>query len=101
MADLKAYLSKRGVSEEEMRVARRHTRERIDAYVLREARITQGLTQVELADRMGVSQNRVSRMESGDLAAMSVDTIRRYVEALGGSLSIVANMPSVGKTVLL
>lgn len=33
---------------------------------------------------MGVSQNRISRMENGDLDSMSLDTLRRYVEALAG-----------------
>ena len=33
---------------------------------------------------MGVSQNRISRMENGDLGSMSLDTLRRYVEALAG-----------------
>ena len=101
MANLDTYLERRGVSEEQMRVARRHTREHIEAYALREARLAQGETQVELAARMGVSQNRISRMENGDLASMSVDTIRRYVEALGGKLSIVAEIPSVGNMTLL
>ena len=93
MADLSAYLKKRGISEEGMREARRHTHEYIDAYALREARMVQETTQVELAAKMGVSQNRVSRMENGDLASMSIDTIRRYVEALGGRLSVVAEFP--------
>ncbi|MBP3894089.1 MAG: XRE family transcriptional regulator [Atopobiaceae bacterium] len=101
MASLDAYLEERGVSDEQMHVARRHTHERIEAYALREARLTQGRTQVELAESMEVSQNRVSRMENGDLASMSIDTIRRYVEALGGRLSIVADMPTVGKITLL
>ena len=33
---------------------------------------------------MGVSQNRISRMENGDLGSMSLDTLRRYMEALAG-----------------
>ena len=100
MADLNAYLKKRGITDDQMAVAREHMRERIDAYALREARLSRELTQVELAKTMGVSQNRVSRMESGDLATMSLDTIKRYIEALGGKLSLVAELPS-GKVTLL
>lgn len=100
MADLNAYLEKRGITDEQMQVARRRTREHIDACVLRQARQACEMTQVELAGTMGVSQNRVSRMENGDLAAMTLDTIRRYVEALGGTVSLVANLPS-GKVTLL
>lgn len=101
MTSLDAYLEERGITDEQMRAARRHTREHIEAYALRQARMAQGKTQVELAALMGVSQNRVSRMENGDLGSMSVDTIRRYVEALGGSLSIVADIPNAGKIALL
>lgn len=49
---------------------------------------------------MGVSQNRVSRMERGDLSVTSLDTIRCYVEALGGTISLVADLPT-GKLTLL
>ena len=100
MAELAEYLKRRGVTDEQMDDARRSTREYIDAYALRETRLACNMTQVDLAATMGVSQNRISRMENGDLATMSLDTIRRYVEALGGKLSLVAEMPT-GKVVLL
>ena len=46
------------------------------------------MTQVELARRLHVSQNRVSRIEHGDFDRTQVDTLRRYVEALGGTLHV-------------
>lgn len=94
MSDLKSYLDKRGITEEQMVAARVQTRAAIDAYNLREARRASKLTQVQLAHAMGVSQNRVSRMENGDIEAMSVETIRRYIEAVGGTISLIANLPS-------
>jgi len=94
MSDLKAYLDKRGVSDEQMDEARQRTRAAIDAYNLREARKACGMTQVQLARAMGVSQNRVSRMENGDIGSMSVDSVRRYVEAVGGTVTLTANLPS-------
>lgn len=100
MADLRAYLDKRGVTEQQMEEARSATQAAIDSYNLREARKASNLTQVELARMMGVSQNRVSRMENGDIGAMSLDTLRKYVEALGGNLVLVANLPS-GKVSLV
>jgi len=100
MADLSAYLAKRGISEEQMERAREATRSYMDAYALREARTDGGMTQAQLAESMGVSQNRVSRMERGDLGVMSLDTIRRYVEALGGTVSLVADLPT-GRITLL
>ena len=100
MSELNRYLDKRGITEEQMDAARRVTRAYIDADALRTARTDEGLTQVQLAETMGVSQNRVSRMENGDMAAMSLDAIRRYIEALGGKLSLIAELPS-GKITLL
>ena len=100
MTDLNAYLARRGIGEDQMERARQATREYVDAYALRQARPEGGMTQMELAEAMGVSQNRVSRMERGDLSVMSLDTIRRYVEALGGTISLVADLPT-GKLTLL
>ena len=94
MTDLQKYLDKRGVTKQQMRGARERTLATIDAYNLRQARKASNLTQVELAKEMGVSQNRISRMENGDIGAMSLDVIRRYVEAVGGTLALVAELPS-------
>lgn len=58
---------------------------------LAELRGEVGLTQAEIAARMGISQPRISKLENGDLAQMEVDTLRRYVDALGGRLQIVVD----------
>ncbi len=94
MSDLQTYLSERGISEEQMDDARKRTQAKVDAYNLREARKATNLTQVEIARSMGVSQNRVSRMENGDMGSMSLDALRRYVEALGGNLTLIADLPT-------
>lgn len=60
----------------------------VRAYRLRELREASELTQVELAARMQVSQNRVSRIEHGDIERAQVDTLRNYVEAVGGRLRV-------------
>lgn len=56
-----------------------------------EARKQEGLTQEQVAAAMGVGQSRVSRIEKGDVSAAEVDTLARYVEALGGTLRLVAD----------
>jgi predicted transcriptional regulator len=63
----------------------------VRAYQLREVREHQGVTQVELAERMHVTQPSVSALERGELDRAGIATIRAYVEALGGHLDIVAN----------
>ncbi len=63
----------------------------VRAYRLREIREEQGLTQVELAERMHVKQPSVSDLERGALDRAGLSTIRAYVEALGGKIEIVAD----------
>jgi DNA-binding transcriptional regulator YiaG len=46
--------------------------------------------QSDVAELMGVSQARVSKLESGDLSHTELGTLQSYVAALGGSLRIVA-----------
>ncbi len=58
------------------------------AWRLRELREQFDLTQVELAQQLAVSQNRVSTIERGHIDKAQVDTLRRYVEALGGTLTL-------------
>lgn len=57
-------------------------------YRLAQFRKEAGLTQTELAEAMGVSQNRVSVIERGDPERMELDTVRSYIEALGGTMSV-------------
>lgn len=61
------------------------------AYRLREVREEQGLTQVELAARMHVTQPSVSQLERSELDRAGLATIKAYVEALGGSVEVVAD----------
>jgi DNA-binding XRE family transcriptional regulator len=60
----------------------------VRAYRLRELREEVGLTQAQLADRIGVGQRQVSKIERGDLDSAKIGTIRNYLEAVGGGLVI-------------
>lgn len=81
-------------SEDERAVAKRAARERREAYVrghqLAEMRKAVGLTQAEVAARLGISQARVSKIESGEISG--IDVIRGYVTALGGTVDLVATL---------
>jgi len=48
-----------------------------------------GLTQEQVADRMGVSTARVSQIEAGDVSTQ--DVLARYIAALGGTLKLIAD----------
>lgn len=62
----------------------RHRAE-VDAYKLRELREMLALTQTDLAESLEISQKRVSEIERGRVDFTKVDTLRRYVDALGGT----------------
>jgi predicted transcriptional regulator len=50
------------------------------------ARVQSGLSQTEVAARMGTSQSAVARLESGELDAR-LSTVERYAAALGRAVS--------------
>ena len=99
MLTMEDYKRGRGITEEDMQTARQLGHAYEDTYSLRNARKERHMTQVEVADAMGVSQNRVSQIENGDVDAMIVSSIRRYVEALGGRLTMTVELPE-GRKVL-
>lgn len=58
---------------------------------LQDLRRALNLTQAQVAEALAVNQAAVSKMEGqGD---MYVTTLRRYIEALGGRLKLVASFP--------
>lgn len=69
-------------------VARMEAEER--AYRLREVREEQGVTQKQLAERMHLTQPTISALESGDLDRSGLATLKSYVEALGGTVEVIA-----------
>lgn len=63
-----------------------------EEYALRDLRKALSLTQAQLAETLGVGQDEVSRIERR--ADMLVSTLRRFVEAMGGKLELVAHFPN-------
>jgi transcriptional regulator with XRE-family HTH domain len=59
------------------------------ATVLFLMRNREGLTQTELAERMGCTQSRVSKLERASLSSISVKDLMEYANALGADLNIV------------
>ena len=55
---------------------------------LRELRHARKLTQVRMADKLGITQDSVSRLEKRSDLLLS--TLRKTIEAMGGNLSLVA-----------
>ncbi|MFI0447377.1 helix-turn-helix domain-containing protein [Actinomadura sp. 6N118] len=76
-------VAERQRSREQMRAEQR-------GHQLAELRKQCGLTQAELAKLMGISQARVSQIEHGKITSM--DLVRDYIVALGGTLDVVAHV---------
>lgn len=60
----------------------------VRAYRLRELREMMAMTQTDVAHTLAISQKRVSEIERGDVDRTKVDTLRRYADALGGTLRV-------------
>ncbi len=85
------YLARRSISPESRSHIEAHKEQmltEVRAYRLRELREQAGLTQQQLAQRIGVGQRQVSKIEHGDLESAKIGTIRSYLEAVGGGLAI-------------
>lgn len=94
-AALQELIEKAGVSSAEVDAARADIERERTRYQLRALRKQAGLTQGELAALLGVSQNRISRLERGQAGRVLVSTLRRYVEALGGQLQVSMSLGEV------
>src|SRR5438067_12166110 len=65
---------------------------------LQELRRARRLTQVRMAKELGIGQDGVSKLEKR--ADLMISTLRKTVEAMGGSLSLVAEFPDRDPVVL-
>ncbi len=68
-----------------------HREEALAEVGLYELRMSQRLSQVELAGLLDITQSAVSKLENADDVRLS--TIRDYVEALGGQLELSVRFP--------
>src|SRR5205807_6719959 len=58
------------------------------------ARLSLGLTQKELADRLGLPEQQIQRYESNDYQTASVSRIREVIDALGIKVSQEVRIPT-------
>jgi transcriptional regulator with XRE-family HTH domain len=65
---------------------------------LQELRHAHKLTQKRMADVLGIGQDSVSRLEQR--SDLLISTLRGYVEAMGGRLSLIAAFPNQDPVVL-
>ena len=65
---------------------------------LQELRQAHKLTQKRMAEVLGIGQDSVSRLEQR--SDLLISTLRNYVEAMGGTLSLVAEFPDKEPVIL-
>lgn len=85
---VKDFVAEHPVDREQVGAHKERMLAEVRAYRLRELREQAGLTQAQLATRIGVGQRQVSKIEHGDLDSAKIGTIRNYLEAVGGGLAI-------------
>ena len=90
MAHKFSELQKKMSNERRARVEER-VREAIKEMALDELRTAREFTQAELSQVLRVDQGSISRLERR--TDMYIGTLRRYIEAMGGSLQIRAVFP--------
>jgi ribosome-binding protein aMBF1 (putative translation factor) len=82
--DIRAEHVARAGGEEAVEVGKQELLAVSIGHQLAEARRVRGLTQQQVAERMGVTKGRVSRIEQGYISGQ--DVIARFTSALAGRL---------------
>jgi transcriptional regulator with XRE-family HTH domain len=85
---LENYLVEQPADREKVEAIKREMIARVRGYRLRELREAYGMTQLDLARSLHISVETIVRIEHGDVESMRVETLRRYVEGLGGTLKV-------------
>lgn len=82
--DVRAAHVERAGGEDAVAAGKEELLAEVQGYRLAEVRHSRGLTQRDVAERMGVTKGRVSQIEQGTVSGH--DVLARYAAALGGRL---------------
>lgn len=86
LAEIRAQ---RGMTPEREAAIQAGKDELLAEMALHELREERGVSQTELAEKLGVSRPRVHTIEKGG-EDLRLSTVSRYVQALGGTVKVVA-----------
>lgn len=84
--------AKHPISDQDKAEAEAEIDAAIQGYRIAELRKKAGLTQVQVAERIGVSQHSVSSLESGDINKSGLPTITAYLHAIGATVELIATL---------
>ena len=76
---------------EQRAIAKRAAELMAEEMTLQELRRAREITQVKMAKKLGIAQKQISEIEKR--TDMHISTLRRSIEALGGTLTLVAEFP--------
>ena len=82
--DIRAEYVERAGGEDAVEAGKQELLAIVLGHRLAEVRRARGLTQQQVAERMGVTKGRVSQIEQGKISGQ--DVLARFAEALGGRL---------------
>jgi len=82
--DIRAEHVERAGGEEVVEAGKQELLAKVQGHRLAEIRRSRGMTQQDIAQRMGVTKGRVSQIEQGKISGQ--DVLARYATALGGQL---------------
>ena len=82
--DIRAEYVERAGGENAVEAGKQELLSVVLGHRLAEVRRARGLTQQQVAERMGVTKGRVSQIEQGKISGQ--DVLARFAEALGGRL---------------
>jgi DNA-binding XRE family transcriptional regulator len=77
--------------ERQNRIIKEADRLHAEYLTLQELRKAKALTQVQLAETMGIRQASIAQMEKR--SDLMISTVRGYVEAMGGTLKLLVEFP--------
>ncbi|MFC7244299.1 helix-turn-helix domain-containing protein [Catellatospora aurea] len=83
-SEVRAEHVERAGGEEAIQAGKQELLNEVLGHRLAELRRARGLTQQQVADRMGVTKGRVSQIEQGHISGQEV--LARFATALGGRL---------------
>jgi len=83
-SDIRAAHVERAGGEQAVEEGKQQLLATVVGHRLAEVRRSRGLTQQQVADRMGVTKGRISQIEQGKISGQEV--VARYAAALGGRL---------------
>lgn len=83
-SDIRSEHVERAGGEDAVEEGKRQLLAEVIGHRLAEVRRARGMTQQQVADRMGVTKGRVSQIERGKVSGH--DVIARFASALGGRL---------------